>query len=37
MVYHASALENLTAMCQKVQTFEEEAESKVILIEAGPW
>lgn len=29
MVYHASALENLTAMSQKVQIFEEEAESQV--------
>jgi len=29
MVYHASALENLTAICQKVQQFDDEAESKV--------
>lgn len=29
MQYHASALENLTAICQKIQQFDEEAESKV--------
>jgi len=29
MHYHASALENLTAVCQKIQQFEEENESKV--------
>ena len=32
MQFHASALENLTKLSQKVQIFEEENEAKVIYL-----